>query len=128
MQQPVLTRRLAAALLACGFAAAGSLCIAAPQPPSPNQPVTVNIDNFTRAETAFQIDRMLKITGGVNRWHHNRTPTPIDQQNVIRMNRDTLYSFALVDISKGATLTLPEAGQRYRSVMVINEDHYINRI
>jgi hypothetical protein len=43
---------------------------------------------------------------------------PLDKQAVIRMNRDTLYSAAIVDISKGATLTIPDAGNRYLSVMV----------
>ena len=78
--------------------------------------VTVNIDNFVRAETAAQIDRTLEMTGGVNKWGHNRQPTPLDKQNVIRMNRDTLYSFTIVDISKGATLTLPDPGKRYMSI------------
>ena len=44
------------------------------------------------------------------------------------MNRDTLYSLAIVDISEGATLTVPDSGGRYLSVMVVNEDHYINRV
>ena len=44
------------------------------------------------------------------------------------MNRDTLYSFAVVDISAGATLTVPDAGDRYVSVMIVNKDHYINEI
>lgn len=39
--------------------------------------------------------------GGLNRWQHSRTPTPLDQQPVIRMNRDTLYSSAVVDIREG---------------------------
>ncbi len=109
-----------AALVAVGVAAA--------QAASPGKGVPVNVDNFVRVETAFQIDRTLKLTGGVNRWGHNRQPTPLDQQNVIRMNRDTLYSFAIIDISKGATITLPDPGKRYMSVMVVNQDHYINRI
>ena len=88
--------------------------------------VPVTVDNFVRAETAFQFDRTLAISGGVNKWVHLRQPTPLDQQPVIRMNRDTLYSAALVDISKGATLTIPDTGDRYMSVMVVNEDHYIN--
>ena len=92
-------------------------------------PIHVNVDNFVRAETASQIDRTLKIIGGkVNVWGHIRTPTPLDAQNVIRMNRDTLYSAALVDIRKGATLTIPETGDRYLSIMVVNEDHYINKV
>jgi hypothetical protein len=88
----------------------------------------VNVENFARAETAAQFDRMLPLMGGVNQWFHFRTPTPLDKQSVIRMNRDTLYSAAIVDISQGATLTLPDAGDRYLSVMVVNEDHYINRV
>lgn len=90
--------------------------------------VKVNVDNYVRAETASQFDRILKLTGGLNQWHHNRAPTPLDQQNVIRMNRDTLYSSSVVDISKGATLTIPDAGDRYLSVMVVNEDEYINKV
>ncbi len=90
--------------------------------------VAVNVDNFVRAETAAQFDRMLKMTGGINRFVHLREPTPLDKQSVIRMNRDTLYSAAIVDISKGAILTVPDAGERYLSVMVVNEDHYVNQV
>ncbi len=92
-------------------------------------PIHVNVDNFVRAETAFQMDRALKILGvKINTWGHFRTPTPLDAQPVIRMNRDTLYSAAVIDISKGATLTIPETGDRYLSIMVVNEDHYINKV
>ena len=90
--------------------------------------VPVTVDNFVRAETAFQFERTLALTGGVNKWVHLRQPTPLDQQPVIRMNRDTLYSAALVDISEGATLTIPDTGDRYVSVMVVNEDHFINAV
>ena len=93
-----------------------------------HKPVIVNVDNFARAETAAQFDRMLGYSGGINKWFHIRQPTPLDQQTVIRMNRDTLYSAAIVDISKGATLTIPDSGERYMSVMVVNEDHYINKV
>ena len=58
---------------------------------------------------------------------HNRVPTPVEHQPVIRMNRDTLYSVAVADISEGATVTIPDGGDRYVSVMVVNQDHYINR-
>ena len=47
---------------------------------------------------------------------------------MIRMNRDTLYSFLVADISSGATLTIPDSGGRYLSVMAVNRDHYINRV
>ena len=95
-----------------------------------DDPVIVNVDNFVRAETAFQFDRALSLVEGgqVNKFVHLREPTPLDKQNVIRMNRDTYYSAAIVDISEGATLSIPETNGRYVSVMVVNEDHYINEI
>jgi hypothetical protein len=91
-------------------------------------PVTVNVDNFVRAQTAAQFDRIVEMAGGVNKWSHYRLPTPIDEQSVIRMNRDTLYSFAVVDITKDATLMIPDADKRYMSVMVVDGEHYIKRI
>jgi hypothetical protein len=91
-------------------------------------PVGVNVDNFREAETARMFDSFLALTGGVNRWFHYRTPTPVDNQPVIGMNRDTLYSTAVVDISQGATLTMPETRGRYMSVMAVNGDRYINRV
>jgi hypothetical protein len=88
----------------------------------------VNVDNFARAETARMFDDILQMTGGVNRWFHYRSPTPLDQQPVIRMNRDTLYSGAIVDISNGARISLPDTGGRYMTVMVVNEEHYDNLV
>jgi hypothetical protein len=88
----------------------------------------VNVDNFDRAETDRMFAAIERDAGGLNRWHHNRMPTPLDHQTVIRMNRDTLYSMAVVDISGGATITVPDAGHRYVSVMVVNQDHYVNKI
>jgi len=51
---------------------------------------------------------LMTACGDVNRWHHNRIPTPLDQQTVVLMNRDTLYSFAVVDLAEGKAS--PNAG------------------
>ncbi len=66
--------------------------------------------------------------GGIATFRHNNTPARIDEQTVIRLNRDTLYSFAVVDLTEPAVLTLPDAGGRYFSAMVINEGHFVNDI
>jgi hypothetical protein len=89
--------------------------------------IPVNVDNFERAETNRMFHEFVTV-GALNQWTHARQPTPVDQQTVIRMNRDTLYSFAVVDLARGASVTLPDASGRYVSVMVVNQDHYINRI
>lgn len=88
----------------------------------------VNVDNFVEIETARMFADLQAAAGGVNTFRHNSRPAPIDEQTVIRLNRDTLYSFAIIDISQGATLTLPDAGDRYLSAMIVNEQHLINRI
>jgi hypothetical protein len=88
----------------------------------------VNADTFARAETHRMFADLQRDAGGVNRLLHNREPASVEHQTVIRMNRDTLYSFAIVDVSQGATLTMPDPGGRYLSAMVVDEDHYINRV
>lgn len=88
----------------------------------------VNIDNFARAESNRMFAAMVADTGGVGRWKHHREVAPIDHQPIIRQNRDTLYSVAVVDLTDEATLTVPDAGDRYVSVMVANQDHHIERI
>lgn len=90
--------------------------------------VFVNVDNFVRAETDRMFRDIQRDAGGPNRFHHNRAPASIDEQTVVRLNRDTLYSFAIVDLHAGAVLTLPEAGDRYMSAMMVNNDHFVAAI
>jgi hypothetical protein len=91
--------------------------------------VLVNVDNFARAESDRMLAGLIQAAGGhVNTWLHFRQPTPLDQQTIIRMNRDTLYSACIADISGGATLTMPDSAGRYMSVMIVNQDHYINQV
>jgi hypothetical protein len=87
--------------------------------------VQVMPETYIRAESDRQFGVVAKMAGGVNRFYHFRRPTPLDKQNVVRMNRDTLYSMAVVDTSKGATITVPELPKdRYVSVYLADNDHY----
>jgi hypothetical protein len=88
----------------------------------------VNVDNFARAESNRMFAAVLNDSGGVNQWMHNREPTPLDHQPVIRQNRDTLYSGAVIDVSEGVTLTGPDGGDRYMSAMFVNQDHYVTAL
>jgi hypothetical protein len=90
--------------------------------------IPVTIDNFNRVATDIEFAKYIAIAGGLNRFYHFREPTPVDNQPTVSMNRDTLYSAAIVDISEGATLTLPEVSDRYMSAMIVNQDHYINEV
>lgn len=90
--------------------------------------IPVNVDNFIRATTDVEFAKYVSLVGGVNAFYHFRTAPPIDNQPTIRMNRDTFYSIAVIDISEGATLNLPDVGDRYLSVQVVNQDHYTNTV
>jgi hypothetical protein len=81
-------------------------------------------DNWVRAET----DKMFKNFaehGGFGKFLKTRKPTPIDAQTVVRMNRDTLYSFGIFDLTSPVTITIPDTGKRFNSMMVLNQDEYI---
>jgi hypothetical protein len=87
-------------------------------------PVTVTADNFNRAESHMYFNNSLK-QGGSGKFHHIRGVLPIDNQTVIRGNRDTLYSSGVFDLDAGpVTVTLPESGGRFMSMQAIDEEQY----
>ena len=87
--------------------------------------VPVTADNFVRAESDTYFAVLVK-DGGLGKFYHRREPASLANQTVIRLNRDTLYSSAVFDLDAGpVTITLPDAGKRFMSMQVINEDHYV---
>lgn len=87
--------------------------------------VPVGVDNFVRAESDLYLSNLVK-DGSFGKFLHRREPASIDNQAVIRLNRDTLYSSAVFDLDAGpVTITLPDAGKRFMSLQVISEDHYV---
>ena len=85
--------------------------------------IPVNVMNFNRAESDVMFSR-LSAGRNLGEWNHTYELKPLDDQPIIRQNRDTLYSSVVVDVRDGVTVTLPDAGERYISVWVINQDHY----
>ena len=65
--------------------------------------------------------------GGVNKFAHLRKVRSVETQNIIRENRDTLYSWGIFDVKEGLEISLPQAGDLYMSVLVIDNDTYIVR-
>lgn len=89
---------------------------------SPAQPVTV--DNYNRAQTDVYFAGVVK-SGGFGKFRHGRELAPPVQQGIVRPNRDTLYSFVIIDLDAGsATITLPTADKRFMGLQVVNEDQY----
>ncbi|MCA8883952.1 MAG: DUF1214 domain-containing protein [Rhodobacteraceae bacterium] len=125
----MVLRRCIGPVAMAAFLSGGAVLAQTPEsgPPVP-ETIEVTIDNFVRAATDVEFAKYSALAGGVNRFFHFREPTPVQSQPTIRMNRDTLYSAAIVDISEGATLTLPDAGDRYMTAMVVNQDHYTEEV
>ncbi|WP_029356816.1 DUF1214 domain-containing protein [Bosea sp. 117] len=93
-----------------------------------SRPVPVTVENFPRAESDLYFSGIVR-NGGFGRFDHTREPAPLDKQTVIRLNRDTLYSSAVFDLDAGpVTITIPDAGRRFISMQVINEDHYTHQV
>jgi len=87
-------------------------------------PVTVTRDNFVRAESDRYMAGEVK-EGAFGKLVHRREPVPVDHQPVIRINRDTLYSLGVFDLDAApVTVTMPDAGKRFMSLMTVNQDHY----
>src|SRR6516165_9796308 len=83
---------------------------------SPTELVTVENDN--RAQTDVNFAGVVK-NGGFGRFRHGRELAPPVQQGIVRPNRDTLYSFAIVDLDAGpVTIALPDAGKRFMGMQV----------
>ncbi len=94
-----------------------------------NAPVPVTVDTLPRAESDLYFGGLLKDSGAIGKFLHRREPARIDNQTVIRLNRDTVYSSAIFDLDAGpVTITLPDAGSRFMSMQVINEDHYVPEV
>lgn len=86
--------------------------------------IPVTPDNFPRAESARFFGLTVK-RGGFGRFVHNPELVPVSSQVVVRPNRDTLYSSAVFDLDAGpVTVTLPDAGKRYFSLIAISEEQY----
>src|SRR6516165_12492940 len=89
-------------------------------------PIPVTVDNYVRAETDKTFAGLIAMGDGIGKFHHNREMVPVDVHVVQRGNRDTLYSTAVVDLDAGpVTITLPDAGARFMTMIFIDEDHYV---
>src|SRR6476660_3678788 len=89
------------------------------------KPVPVTVENFVRAESDLAFAKVVQ-GDGFGKFNHGRELSPLDKQLVARQNRDTLYSTVVFDMDAGdVTITLPDAGKRFMTLMTIDEDHYV---
>lgn len=115
MRRALITCAIGATLFAAGTALGQT---------TDDDAIPVTVENYKRAESDVSLAATVKMDA-LGKFVHLREPTPLDQQFVIRPNRDTLYSNAVFDLEAGpVTITLPDAGERFMSLQIIDEDQY----
>jgi len=115
--------QLAICSLGIAFITTGAIQAQSPSSPPMGNTVPVSTDNFNRAESDLVMGPIVK-DGGFGKYVHHRELYPLDAP-IVRPNRDTLYSFSIFDLDAGpVTITLPNAGQRFMSMQVIDGDQY----
>jgi Protein of unknown function (DUF1254) len=126
----VTSRQFKSALIAALISAASAYPGQAqpvPQAPAGNA-VPVTADNFSRAETDMYFGKRVKKGDRIGNLSHSRELYLTDSP-VVRPNRDTLYSGSVFDYDAGpVTITLPDAGNRFMSMQVIDEDQYTHAV
>jgi hypothetical protein len=81
--------------------------------------------NYVRAESELQMKGYIASYESFGKFAHFRKPYDVNNQVTIRGNRDTLYSVGVFDLRSPLTVTLPETGGRYQSLMIVSQDHSI---
>jgi hypothetical protein len=87
-------------------------------------PADFNVSDFAYkvSETDFNINRSLA-KAPINEWAHQEDVSYVKTQQVIRENQDVIYSSAVVDVSQGATISLPK-GKTYQVIQIIDMQNY----
>jgi len=94
------------------------------------QTAMVTDENYGLAESEVIFsDYVQKIStatnsNGVGVFMHLKTGADPKDRTIMRINFDTIYSTAIVDLTQDAVLTMPETDGRYQSAWIITDEHY----
>lgn len=92
-----------------------------------NDPIKVTLENYVQAETDWNFLEQMKTTP-INHWLH-KPPVTMENQTIIRSNADVVYSLAAVDVSKGATFSIPKRANGAMQLMqLIDENHFTKAV
>ena len=98
-----------------------------PTPAHKLDDVKVTPQNYVRAESDYQFKSYIETFDCFGKFVH-WAAYDVTKQITVRGNRDTYYSFGVFDLTSPLTVTMPEPGDRYQSVMAISQDHSIGAV
>lgn len=82
----------------------------------------LSAEEFIRAESLHFMKGMAA-REGINNFFHFTSLAKAEDKWVVSPNNDVIYSMAIVDVSEGFTLTMPETGDRYITAQIVSEEH-----
>jgi hypothetical protein len=107
------------------------------QPSEPEQAAAVNEvktlvteENYALAESQIIFSTYAERTAaatdtnGIGVFMHNKVGADPKDRTIMRINFDTIYSTAILDLTEDAVLTMPETDGRYQSAWIITDEHY----
>ncbi len=84
--------------------------------------VVITNENFIHADSARAYLKEIELGGKVNTIRPIRVMANTDNQDIIRMNSDTLYTKMVLDVKGGATVTTKEY-PGYQNILVLDPNH-----
>ena len=91
------------------------------EPPGVTQ---VTAKNFTRSMSDIYFTKVTDAVG-TNVVLHTRETKNVENQNIIRENRDTLYSNLVIDARNGFNLSLPATNGVFMTAMIIDQETHL---
>ena len=89
---------------------------------SRNDSIPVTAENYVQAETDWNFAAQ-QAQAPINTWTHKDRVTE-ENQTIIRSNADVAYSLALVDVSEGATFSIPKRENgKLQLIHYMDENH-----
>jgi hypothetical protein len=93
--------------------------------PQSSETVSVTWENYPRANCHASFAACVA-NGGFGKFYHVRGLAPVGEVQLgIGENRDTLYSLGVFDLTEPVTITKPDTGGRFQSMLIQNEDQHL---
>ncbi len=89
--------------------------------------VPVNVRNFPQAETETYF-KAIVAQGALGSITHERELAPIDSQTVVQMNRETLYSSGVFDLTQSVTIEANNDDGRFQSFLIISQENFVKGV
>ncbi|MBD0405325.1 DUF1214 domain-containing protein [Flammeovirga sp. EKP202] len=116
-------KKIYAYFLVIGLVILSSLAVA-----QDNKSISVTKDNYANAMADMAMNKEFLQGANNIQWHHHYNVMQLDKQPAPMMNRDTKYSFSIMDGGGDVAITLPETDGRYMSLHVWNDNHVTYKV